>query len=75
MKSPFLNIDLNDFSKGLLVAVLTSVISIIYTTISSGTLNIDWHFVLSTALTSGLGYIVKNLFTNSNGEPLTKERK
>ena len=72
--SPFLNVDLNDFAKGLIVAVLSSVLSIIYTTIHSGTLHVDWQLVFSTALTSGLGYIIKNLFTNSNGEPLTKDK-
>ena len=66
MNSPFLNIDLEDLGKGLILAVLTSVLTIIYSTLQAGSLNIDWNLVGSTALTSALGYLLKNLFTNSN---------
>jgi hypothetical protein len=73
MKSTFLNINTNDFLKGLLVAVLSSTLSIVYSTINAGSLNIDWKVISTTALTSGLGYIFKNLLTNSNGQILKKE--
>ena len=74
MKSPFLNIDLNDLSKGLILAVLTSVMTIVYTTVQAGSLVFDWKLVGTTALTSALGYLLKNLFTNSTGQTFKKEK-
>ena len=73
MKSVFLNLNLADFGKGLLLAVLTSVLTIIYTTIQTGSLLIDWKLVGTTALTAGLSYVIKNLFTNSDGQTFKKE--
>ena len=74
MNSPFLNIDLNDFAKGLLLAILSSVLTIVYTTIQTGSLLIDWKLVGTTALTSAIGYLIKNLFTNSQGQTFKKEK-
>jgi hypothetical protein len=73
MKSVFMNLNLADFGKGLLLAVLTSVLTIVYTTVQSGSLLIDWTMVGTTALTTGLAYILKNLFTNSDGQTFKKE--
>ena len=74
MNSPFLNIDLNDLGKGLILAVLTSVMTIIYTTVQAGSLVFDWKLVGTTALTSALGYLLKNLFTNSTGQTFKKDK-
>jgi len=74
MKSVFLNLNLADFGKGLLLAVLTSVLTIVYTTVQSGSLLIDWKLVGTTALTAGLSYVIKNLFTNSDGQTFKKEK-
>jgi len=73
MNSPFLNIDLNDLGKGLILAVLTSVMTVIYTTVQTGSLSFDWKLIATTAITSALGYLLKNLLTNSKGETFTKE--
>jgi hypothetical protein len=73
MNSPFLNIDLNDLGKGLILAVLTSVMTIIYTTVQAGSLAFDWKLIGTTALTSAFGYLLKNLFTNSTGQTFKKE--
>ena len=73
MKSPFLNIDLADFVKGLILAVLTSVLTIIHTTVINLSLTFDWKLILTTAVTSALGYLMKNLLTNSQGKFLKKE--
>jgi hypothetical protein len=73
MNSPFLNIDLNDLGKGLILAVLTSVMTVIYTTVQTGSLSFDWKLIATTAITSALGYLMKNLLTNSKGETFTKE--
>ena len=74
MNSPFLNIDLNDLGKGLLIAVLTSVLTIIYSTVEAGSLAFDWNLIATTALTSALGYLLKNLLTNSEGQTFKKEK-
>jgi len=74
MNSPFLNIDLNDLGKGLILAVLTSVLTIVYTTVQAGSLVFDWKLVGTTALTSALGYLLKNLFTNTTGQTFKKDK-
>jgi hypothetical protein len=75
MNSTFLNLNTKDFIKGLLVAVLSAVITILYNTIQTGSLDFDWKSIGVVALTSALAYIMKNLFTNSTGSLLKKESK
>jgi hypothetical protein len=74
MNSSFLNIDLKDLGKGLIVAVLTSVLTIVYNTVESGSLTFDWKLIATTAITTGLGYLLKNLLTNSQGETFKSEK-
>lgn len=73
MNSTLLSLNNKDFIKGLLVAVLSSVITILYNTIQTGSLTFDWKAIGTMALTSALGYILKNLLTNSTGEFLKKD--
>lgn len=75
MNSNFFSLNLLDFAKGLFIAVLTSVITLLYTSIESGELTFDWKLIGTTALTSALAYIMKNLLTNSEGKLLKKEPK
>jgi hypothetical protein len=74
MNSPFLNIDFKDLGKGLIVAVLTSALTIIYNTVEAGSLTFDWKLIATTAITTGLGYLLKNLLTNSQGETFKSEK-
>ena len=74
MNSTFLNINLNDLVKGLILAVLTSVLTIVYSTVEAGSLAFDWKLITTTALTSALGYLLKNLLTNSEGQTFKKEK-
>jgi hypothetical protein len=74
MNSSFLNIDLKDLGKGLIVAVLTSVLTIVYNTVEAGSLTFDWKLITTTAITTGLGYLLKNLLTNSQGETFKAEK-
>lgn len=53
----------SDVLKGLLVAVITPVITIITSSINAGTLTFDWKAIGLTALAAGLAYLAKNLFT------------
>jgi hypothetical protein len=71
--STIFNLNIQDLAKGLILTVLTSVITIIYNTVSAGSLTFDWQAIGLSALTSGLAYLMKNLLTNSKGEFLGKE--
>jgi GTPase Era involved in 16S rRNA processing len=75
MKSTFLSLNTTDFLKGLVVAVLTSVLTIIYTSLQTGSLVFDWKTIATTALTSAIAYVSKNLLTNSKEQFLIKEQK
>lgn len=72
--STFLNLNTSDFLKGLLMAVLSSVITIVYQTVEAGSLVFDWKAIGTMAITSALAYIMKNLFTNSNGKLFATEQ-
>lgn len=61
-----------DLVKGLLVAVLTTVLVIAKDTLSAGSLNFDWSAITQAGLLSAVAYLLKNLFTNQNGELFKK---
>jgi hypothetical protein len=73
--STFLNLNSSDFLKGLIMAVLSSVITVVYQTVEAGSLTFDWKAIGTIALTSALAYIMKNLFTNSTGKLFATEQK
>lgn len=75
MQSTFLNLNSSDFIKGLIMAVLSSVITVVYQTVEAGSLVFDWKAIGIIALTSALAYIMKNLFTNSTGKLFAPESK
>lgn len=56
-------INWGDIFKGLAVAVLTPIFTIITQSIGAGTLTFDWKAIGLTALAAGLAYITKNLLT------------
>jgi hypothetical protein len=77
MRSNFLNLNLRDFLKGLLLAVITAVVAFLYEKLLAG-VPLDLELLKAvgmTALASFLAYLLKNLFTNSQGEILTPEPK
>jgi uncharacterized MnhB-related membrane protein len=75
MKSAFFSLNTKDFLKGLIVSVLTSILTIVYTSVQAGSFAIDWKAVGTAALTAALAYITKNYLTNSQDELLKKEPK
>lgn len=75
MKSLLFKLNIADFSKGLIMAVLAAVISIIKTTIESGSLSFDWPTIGKYALVAAVAYLSKNLLSNSNGDFAEKETK
>jgi hypothetical protein len=72
--STFLNLNIEDLAKGLTLTVLSSILTIVYQTVTAGSLTFDWKGIGMAALTSGIAYLMKNLLTNSQGEFLAKEK-
>lgn len=54
---------LNDFWKGLLVAVISPVFTIVLQSLNAGSLTFDWKAIGTTALIGLLSYLSKNFFT------------
>jgi ABC-type uncharacterized transport system permease subunit len=77
MGSNFLNLNLNDLFKGFLVAVITSVLVAMEPLLVSGKLP-DLPTLKAVAIAgvgAGIAYLVKNAFTNSQGQLLKPEVK
>jgi len=73
MNSSLFTLNSKDWIKGLVVAVLTAVITVVYSTIQTGTLVLDWKAISIAGISAALAYITKNLLTNSSDQFLTKE--
>jgi len=76
-KANFLSLNLRDLLKGAIVAVLTAVFATLTALLETGKLfeKASLPLIGAAALTAFLGYLTKNLFTNSQGEILTTEKK
>lgn len=59
------SLNLSDWWKGLLMAILVPVIAVISDSISRGSLNFDWHLILVSAIGGLLAYLTKNWLTPS----------
>ena len=70
MKAKLFNLNVRDFLKGLVLALITGVITFLTDLTST---DIDWAKLLIASVIALLSYLVKNLFTNSNDQFLTKE--
>ena len=64
-----------DWIRGLIVAVITTPLTIIYQslTVTPITFIFDWKTILATALAGGAAYILKNLGTGIEGRLLTND--
>ena len=62
---------LNDWWKGLIVAAIMAPLTIIYQSVSAGSLVFDWKAILGAAITGAAAYLIKNLGTGENGKLLT----
>ena len=72
MKSGFGKLNVQDFFRGLIIAVLTALVTFLYTTMESGELVFNWKQIATTSLTAALAYIIKNYLSNSEGAFLKK---
>lgn len=57
----------NDWVKGLAMAILTAVLTLIYQMLQNGA-HIDWKSVGITAMLSAIAYILKQLGTDDQGK-------
>ena len=72
--SPFMSLNWTDLGKGILMAILTPVITVIYQTIQSGSLILDFHSICIAAISGFVAYITKNFFSgiSLSTSPATK---
>lgn len=54
------SLNMKDFLKGLLLAVLTPVVTVLIQTLQAGSLTFDWKAIGITALSAFLAYMLKN---------------
>lgn len=73
MKSQFFSLNTRDYLRGLIVSVLSAVVTIMYQSVQAGNFVFDFKSIAKVALAAALGYIVKNLVTNSQDQFLKKE--
>ena len=73
MKSEFLKLKKNDLVKGLIVSIMTAVLISLQQMIEVGGLNnVDYTTITQIAITTGIGYLIKNVLTNHNDQFLKK---
>lgn len=53
-------LDTRDFINGLIMAVLTPIVPIVYESINAGTLTFNWKAIAVAAVGGMIGYLVKN---------------
>jgi hypothetical protein len=71
--SKLFKLNLNDFTKGLVIVLLTASISTLYQSYTQVPPSINWQTVLNNSIMAGLAYILKQVGTNSKGEVFKKE--
>ena len=73
--SPFFRLNWQDILKGLITAFFTAFVTGAYELLKSGGV-IDWltiRPILIASVAAMLGYLIKNLFTNSEGKLFRRE--
>jgi len=75
MQSEFLKLDQRDWLKGLVVAVIASVLTVVLEVLNQGSLDFDYNKIAVVGLTAGVAYILKNLGTDDKGRLLGEPKK
>jgi len=75
MEKGLFSLGFKDLVKGLIMAVILPVLTIIQTSLANGELTFNWKAIGITAATGFIGYIIKNFLTNSNDQFLTKDKR
>lgn len=80
MNSPFFRLHTNDFIRGAITAVFAGVVTALYGAMSQTGFDIfsaDWGLIINdvanVSTAAFVGYLFKNLSTNSNGQLFTRE--
>ena len=75
--SKFLDLNGKDLLKGMLVALLAIITSSLSVILDAGALptGAEWVSIAKVAGTAAVSYLLKNIFTNSSGEPFNTEGK
>jgi hypothetical protein len=71
--SNYLSLNTIDYIKGLVVAILSSIATVIYNSVQANELTFNWTQIKMVAMCSALSYICKNLMTNSQNQMLKPE--
>jgi hypothetical protein len=71
--SKLMQLNTEDFKRGLLIALLTGALTSIYNVVSEGSTELDWKKIVLAAVASGIAYLIKSLATNSQNELFTTE--
>jgi len=69
--SEMFSLQTRDFIKGLIVFVIGAVLAALYQMLQNG-FAVDYNQIIQIAILSGLSYLLKNLFSNSEGKFLGK---
>ncbi len=67
------SIQLSDWWRGLIVAIIIVPLTIILDSATTGSLVFDWKKIVAAALVGGIAYILKNISTGSQGNLLTNK--
>ena len=71
--SNFLSLNLKDFFKGFLMAILVPALLIVQQSLESGVLTFNWKQIAIASISGAIAYLIKNVLTNSDGNFLKRE--
>lgn len=77
MKARFFSLNGNDLLKGLLIAFLTALLTGLLELFQAGPFLFNWvtfQPIVYAAVAAGMSYLIKNMFTNSQGQLLVSEK-
>ena len=68
-------VKMSDWERGLVIAILTTPLTIIYDTFTTTpmVLTLDWNKIVGTAIAGGIAYIGKNFITGQQGKMLSNK--
>jgi hypothetical protein len=73
--APVFKLNLPDWAKALVVAILSAPVDILIQSLQANGLVLDWKRILIAGLTGGLAYLAKNFLTGSGGQLLTNKKE
>lgn len=77
MNANFLKLNWMDALKGFIVAVIGAILTAVYQALQAGMIQFTWVFwqpIVLTGVGAGIAYLIKNIFSNSAGEPFKKDK-